>query len=256
MIDIKNAGYRFNSIEDLAENNTFIHNLNSQTKIITTFLYVVIVVSFNKYDLTGLTLFILYPVIMISLAKIPFKYFYWRVAIAIPFCFFAGIANLIYDNETAFKLLNLTITFGMISFITLIVKCLLTISSVLVLIATTTLSEIARQLIKYKVPSNFVLLIALVYRYIDVILKESANMYLAYLLRSQEQKGVKMKDMGIFLGQLILKSLDRAERVYCAMKCRGFNGEFSYRITKPVPITEKLYIITFLLLMLLLRIIF
>lgn len=256
MIDIKNAGYRFNSIEDLAENNTFIHNLNSQTKIITTFLYVVIVVSFNKYDLTGLMPFILYPVIMISLAKIPCKYLYWRIAIAIPFCFFAGIANVIYDNETAFTLFNLTITLGMVSFITLIVKCILTISSVLILIATTSLSEIARQLVQYKVPTVFVLLVALVYRYIDVILKESANMYLAYLLRAQEQKGVKMKDMGIFLGQLILKSLDRSERVYCAMKCRGFNGDFSYRITKPVPVAEKLYIITFLLLMLFFRVIF
>jgi cobalt/nickel transport system permease protein len=35
-----------------------------------------------------------------------------------------------------------------------------------------------------------------------------------------------MKDMGVFLGQLILRSFDRAERVYNAMRCRGFTGVY------------------------------
>jgi cobalt/nickel transport system permease protein len=32
--------------------------------------------------------------------------------------------------------------------------------------------------------------------------------------------------MGSFLGQLLLRSVDRAERVYRAMKCRGFSGVY------------------------------
>jgi len=31
-----------------------------------------------------------------------------------------------------------------------------------------------------------------------------------------------MRDMGSFAGQLLLRSFDRAERVYNAMKCRGY----------------------------------
>ena len=51
-------------------------------------------------------------------------------------------------------------------------------------------------------------------------------MYTAYALRAPGQKGIKMKDMGSFTGQLILRSFDRAERVYQAMKCRGFHGVY------------------------------
>jgi cobalt/nickel transport system permease protein len=31
-----------------------------------------------------------------------------------------------------------------------------------------------------------------------------------------------MRDMGVFSGQLLIRSFDRAERVYNAMKCRGY----------------------------------
>jgi cobalt/nickel transport system permease protein len=58
-------------------------------------------------------------------------------------------------------------------------------------------------------------------------------MWTAYLLRAPAEKAIKMKDMGSFLGQLLLRSFDRAERVYNAMKCRGFCG--LYHPTKKHP---------------------
>ncbi len=30
------------------------------------------------------------------------------------------------------------------------------------------------------------------------------------------------------MGQLLLRSFERAEKVYVAMKCRGFNGEYHF----------------------------
>lgn len=42
-----------------------------------------------------------------------------------------------------------------------------------------------------------------------------------------------MKDMGIFVGQLLLKSFDRAESIYVAMKCRGYDGNLSVCQTQP-----------------------
>lgn len=48
----------------------------------------------------------------------------------------------------------------------------------------------------------------------------------AYHLRSLKQNGLEMRHMGSFTGQLLLRSIDRAERVYAAMQCRGFDGRF------------------------------
>jgi cobalt/nickel transport system permease protein len=36
--------------------------------------------------------------------------------------------------------------------------------------------------------------------------------------------GIRLRDIGGFLGQLLLRSFDRAGRVYQAMECRGFDG--------------------------------
>lgn len=53
-------------------------------------------------------------------------------------------------------------------------------------------------------------------------------MTLAYKLRAPGQKGIHVSAWGSFLGQLLLRSMDRAEDLYTAMKIRGFNGEFIY----------------------------
>lgn len=76
----------------------------------------------------------------------------------------------------------------------------------------------------------------LTYRYISVLLEQVSNMYTAYILRAPAAKGIKMKDMGVFVGQLLLKSFDRAESIYVAMKCRGYDGNYLY--AKPSPIQK------------------
>jgi cobalt/nickel transport system permease protein len=60
------------------------------------------------------------------------------------------------------------------------------------------------------------------YRYIGVLFVEAYSMFTAYSLRSTGAKGIAIKDMGCFAGQLLLRSIDRADRVYNAMKCRGY----------------------------------
>jgi cobalt/nickel transport system permease protein len=59
-----------------------------------------------------------------------------------------------------------------------------------------------------------------------VLIEEAGTMYDSYILRSPDSRGIRMSDMGTFIGILLLHSIDRAERVYAAMKCRGFSGVF------------------------------
>jgi cobalt/nickel transport system permease protein len=108
-------------------------------------------------------------------------------------------------------------------------KVLLTVLAMLLLIATTPFTEISACLTRFRVPKILCLQLVMTYRYISTLLGEAATMVTAYLLRSPKQKGVKMRDMGSFLGQLVLLSAARAERVYNAMKCRGFTGTYNGR---------------------------
>ncbi len=243
MPNLAKANLRFHTMETLAEGNTIVHSLHPLAKTITTFLYVVIVVSFGPYELSGLIPFFFYPLTMMALGEIPYKPLLLRLAVALPFGLFAGIANLIFVRETAFYFISLPISFGMISFLSILIKTLLTVMAVLILVATTPLPLLSRQLTALKIPSLFILLISMIYRYIAVLIEEALSMYTAYTLRSPEQKGIKMKDMGFFIGQLLLKSVDRAERIYHAMKCRGFNGDYQYIPLRKIKTGETAYLI-------------
>ena len=48
----------------------------------------------------------------------------------------------------------------------------------------------------------------------------------AYSLRAPNQKGIHISAWGSFLGQLLLRSMDRAQELYYSMLLRGFRGEF------------------------------
>lgn len=50
----------------------------------------------------------------------------------------------------------------------------------------------------------------------------------AYHLRAPGQKGIHISAWGSFLGQLLLRSMDRATALYESMELRGFHGEFYY----------------------------
>jgi cobalt/nickel transport system permease protein len=225
------------SLEEMAEAKTIIHRLHPMVKLITTFLYIVLVVSFSPYNITGLVVFLFYPVILMALAEIPYNPLLKRLIVALPFSFFAGLSNIIFNQNLALMIGNIPITYGVISFFSIMIKTVYTVMAVLILIATTPMTQIAYQLLRIKVPKIIVVQIMLTYRYISVLLEQVSNMYTAYILRAPLSKGIKMKDMGIFVGQLLLKSFDRAENIYFAMKCRGYDGDYIH--AKPKALTQQ-----------------
>ena len=72
------------------------------------------------------------------------------------------------------------------------------------------------------------------YRDMGVLLEDAIAMITAYRLRSNGRKGPKLSEIGLFIGQLLLRSMDRAERVYNAMKCRCYS--LQDRVSKQIPL--------------------
>ncbi|MDR2884819.1 MAG: cobalt ECF transporter T component CbiQ [Deferribacteraceae bacterium] len=224
MPSLFSAGADIRSMESLAEGDSVIHRLPPMAKLVTTLVYVVMVVSFNRYNLSGLIPYAVYPIILISLSQTPYNMLLKRLVIAMPFALFGGAANIFFDRDVAFTIASIAVTYGVVSFLSIMMKTVLTVATVLILISTTRISDISDSLVRLKVPPLFVLSLMMTYRYISVLLEEAGTMYTAYSLRSPNVKGVKIGDMGVFVGQLMIRSLDRAERIYAAMKCRGFNS--------------------------------
>ena len=65
-----------------------------------------------------------------------------------------------------------------------------------------------------------------------MLLDEVSAMTQAYSLRAPGQKGIHISAWGTFLGQLLLRTMDRADDLYEAMMLRGFSGEFHYAAGK------------------------
>ncbi|MGE4486145.1 MAG: CbiQ family ECF transporter T component, partial [Oscillospiraceae bacterium] len=72
---------------------------------------------------------------------------------------------------------------------------------------------------------------------------EISSMYTAYLLRSQKAHGIELRDAGSFVGQLLIRSFARAERVYAAMKCRGYNEAERHVNSTPLKNTDIIFIL-------------
>ena len=230
-----------NGLEQLASGDSVIHRGHPMAKLLTTLVYVITVVSLPATNVSGLVPFIFYPVILMALSGTPY------------FSLAGGISSLLLMRTTAFYIGSIAVSHGALSCASILLRTLLTVMAVLILIATTSLMEISEQLVRLRLPKLFCLVLIMTYRYISVLLNEAVSMHTAYTLRTGNQKGIKMRDMGGFLGQLLLRSTDRAEQVYYAMKCRGFHGMYPGK-TKSAPVIEDaLYTGALIAIMLFLR---
>lgn len=215
-------------LEELAEGDSGIHTLSAFSKLFVTLVYIVLVVSFSPYDVSGILIFIVYPVVITAIGEIPGKLILRRVLVTLPFVAFAGISNLLLDRAVYLQAGSLVITYGMLSCASILFKMLLTVWAVLLLIGTTPFLKISRTCAVLPIPELLVVLMELIYRYLSVLLEEAASMYHGYILRCPGAKGIRIPDMGAFLGQLILRSIKRAEHIYDAMKCRGYHDGIIY----------------------------
>ena len=92
-------------------------------------------------------------------------------------------------------------------------------------------------------PDILTTLLLLTYRSIGVMLEEVSIMTEGYALRAPGQKGIHISAWGSFLGQLLLRSMDRAEALYQSMLLRGFRGDYYYAEVPPCGASGIVYVI-------------
>ena len=253
MPDLSARVHELRALENLAAGSTVIHRLHPLTKIISSFVFILIVASFGRYEFVRLAPYLFYPFMMMAFAELPHRLLLSRVLIALPFCLFAGISNIIFDKVGAFTVGGIIISFGVLSFATILIKMYLCVMAALLLIATTPFTELTAQLRRLHVPLIFVMVFEMTYRYIGVLLEEVHSMTTAYKLRAFNKKAIEIRHIGSFAGQLLLRGFDRAERVHAAMRCRGYSLKYIPPIRKKLQKIDIVMLITVCLMSLLFR---
>jgi len=108
-------------------------------------------------------------------------------------------------------------------FLAIMVKSTICLLTVLLLSNTTPFAELLAVLRRIGVPKIFVTILALMYRYLFVLIDEAERLNRARESRSfSKTRFKKWSSMASLAGQLFVRSTERAERIYAAMTARGW----------------------------------
>lgn len=211
-------------LEELSCGDSPVHRLHPGAKILVTFLYLICVMSLERHAVMRLTPFLYFPVLMCTIAEIPPGLLFRRLLPALPFALFGGIGNLLFERSAAGNMGNLVVTAGMLSFAVILFRTVLCVAAVMILIAVTPFTDITGFLRRMHVPAVFADLPEMMYRYLSVLFEEAELMVTAFRLRSGGRKWPEIREYAPLISQLFLRSADRAERIYDAMKCRLYGA--------------------------------
>lgn len=248
MADIYRASGQLRELDEMTELDSVIHRLHPLVKLLVTVVYILVTMSFDKYDLSGLAVMVLYPVMVFQISGLSMGVCFHRLRFILPLVCFVGLFNPFFDRSVCLTVGTLTVTGGFVSMITLMLKGVFCLMASFLLSATTSIDMICLSLKKIHLPDMFVTLFLLTFRYVSVMMDELSVMTMAYQLRAPGQKGIDISAWGSFLGQLFLRSMDRASELYQSMRLRGFEGSFSHVQAPALRMWDLFYLVVMCLL--------
>lgn len=227
MSPINTALKDFASLEKLATEPSVLSRLDPRAKILATLGFILAVVSFPRTSVAALLPLALFPMILAALGNIPWRVIGRSVLLASPFAVMLGVFNPLLDQQTVLTVAGFPVSSGMLSFLSILIRFALTVSAGLILLASIGFQPICSGLSRLGVPQVFTTQLLLLHRYALVLAGEAARMSLARELRSNG-RAMPLATYGPLLGHLLLRALQRAQRVHQAMLSRGFDGRLHH----------------------------
>ena len=255
MNKMEKALHELGEMDELAAGASPLHRLHPAAKLLSTIEYIVTAVSFPKYDLTGLIPMLLWPVLLFQVGGVSLRTCFYKLRIVLPLVMAVGLFNPLFDRAPLLSVGGVAVSGGVASLLTLMLKGVLCLMASFLLMATPPIDSLCAALRRLHVPAMLVTLLLLTYRYVGVMTEELAVMTDAYHLRAPGQKGIHVSAWGSFLGQLLLRSMDRAQELYGSMMLRGYHEHFHYADIRAFSRKDGLYLLGCLAAFLLLRLV-
>ena len=241
MNKMQKALHELSEMDELATGKSAIHGLHPAAKLIATIAYILITLSFDKYDFNGLVPMVLWPILLFAISGIKVRTCFYKLRIVLPLVMMVGLFNPFFDKAQMLQIGGISISGGVVSMITLMLKGVFCLMASFLLMATTKVDNLCAALRAMHMPSVLVTLFLLTYRYVGVMTEELAVMTDAYHLRAPGQKGIHISAWGSFLGQVLLRSMDRAQELYSSMMLRGYHRHFHYADIKAFRASDAAY---------------
>lgn len=217
-------------IEDLSSKKGLLQAINPLAKIVA--IISMIVASLFIFDLPFLVKLCAIPIILAVTSKIPLKHFFSRTTVIPLFAVLIAIPPLFMTEGSPFWSVNIGITTltitpeGLNTFLVFTVRVWFCVATLTLMILSTGFDKLLKLLAAIKVPAVIVQLFGLTYRYFFVSIHETQSVLLAKEARTYIHKRrinmQALRDLGTIVAILFIRTYERSERVYLAMKARGF----------------------------------
>jgi cobalt/nickel transport system permease protein len=222
---MKSTVFDIHTLDTLSRQDSAVHRIDARIKLVVTAAFIVTVMSAGRYAVLALIPFFMYPVALTSAGGLSFAYLFKRTLAVSPFAVMVGIFNPFFDKAPLITIGGIAVSGGWLSFVSILLRFFLTVEAALILIAVTGIYGIGKGLRQCGVPQVLTTQLLLLYRYLFVLIEESARMIRARELRTftRRQKGIRL--FARLVGSLLLRTYDRSLRIHQAMSSRGFEGE-------------------------------
>lgn len=238
-------------IEDLSSRRGFLQSIHPLVKMVIT-LFMICASLFVSW-LPTLFAFCFIPLVFAFFSKIPLRELVVRTTFFMPlFAAIISLPILFLTSGNALATVNLgaftlVITFeGLMKFSIFTVRVWFCVTSLALLTLSTGFDKILKLLSSIKVPSILIQLFSLTYRYLFVSLYEVQKVLMAREARTYVNSRTinleGLKHSGAVLATLFIRTYERSERVYMAMKSRGFElNNYSRSSVPPLHLRDLLY---------------
>jgi len=228
-----------NTFDRYEQRHSLVHLLDPRVKVVVTVLFIVANVLLP--DGAWLAFLASWGLVLLvgMLARLPAVYAFKRAFIVLPFTLAAVTVLFTLPGEPllSWQIGSRTLAIsdtGLIRFASIVIRSWLSVQMAILLTATTQFPDLMHALTHLRVPAILVSIIAFMYRYLFVLADEAMRLLRAREARSARlgltrgpgggSLGWRAKVAGHMVGQLLLRSLDRSDRVYNAMLARGYDG--------------------------------
>ena len=218
------------TIEQLAAADGPVHRLDPRAKLIACLAFVVCASSMPAWPLWRFAPLAGLVLIGLALARLPWGFVLTRTALVLPFVGLVALFLPFTRGEQVLvrvEWLGLTIYLeGTQLALAILAKGVLAILAVCWLVFTTPFRRVLLSLRSFRVPKVIVAVLGFLFRYLDLMADESLRVRRARAARSPGRtRRWRGRSTGGLVGRLLLRTLDRAERVHRAMVARGYDGE-------------------------------
>ncbi|MFI7075677.1 cobalt ECF transporter T component CbiQ [Micromonospora sp. NPDC049903] len=202
-----------------------VHRLPPEVKIAAMVAFTVAVVATPREALWAFGVYALLVAAVAALARVPAGWLLLRSTIELPFVLFAVALPFLGTGDRV-DVLGLALSVdGLYGAGNILAKGTLGVWASLLLAATTTTRDLIVGLDRLRCPQILTQIATFMLRYLEVLVGEARRMRIARISRGDDPRFLwQVRGFAVGIGALFLRAFERGERVYLAMRSRGYTG--------------------------------